>query len=507
MKKQLSLLLCTTLALFSATTNKDFTLKDGKGVILNEPTNTYSTKIKSSDNLNTNLVLTLPSQAPSDNQILVVNSNGNLSWTDNNSSSLGSDNQKIDKFILDGNKIKISLENDGEADKEIDLSSITAFLKASDIKDNLTSSDTNKALSANQGKELKSLVDALNSSLSNHTSRTDNPHHVTKAQVGLGNVDNTSDADKPISTATGNALDNLDTKVTDINSTLSEKIADVNSSATLWSESDGNISRVSGNVGIGTSTPNYKFTVEHNSTEDAGYVLTSEKLIANPTEDQNHYFLANTMRVETPEDNDKYTRGLVGTSISVDKKGSGRVYVGETIQSLFYHRAGVGNYLGSIDAQASVSGGNVGYITGIGSNMYTSNDAKVSYLTGISTYGSISSSNTLTTAKGAWIRSFAGDGNITNVYGIHIENMAGRGTDKSYSLYSDGGISYFKDSVGIGTNTPQSSLQVSGYVQLDLTDGAPPAEDCDSADERGRMKVDNANGKLYICVDSGWIAK
>jgi len=34
-----------------------------------------------------------------------------------------------------------------------------------------------------------------------HVSDTDNPHGVTAAQVGLGSVDNTADADKPISTA------------------------------------------------------------------------------------------------------------------------------------------------------------------------------------------------------------------------------------------------------------------------------------------------------------------
>lgn len=39
-----------------------------------------------------------------------------------------------------------------------------------------------------------------------HRGRTDNPHSVTKAQVGLGNVDNTSDADKPVSTAQQSAL-------------------------------------------------------------------------------------------------------------------------------------------------------------------------------------------------------------------------------------------------------------------------------------------------------------
>lgn len=40
-----------------------------------------------------------------------------------------------------------------------------------------------------------------------HTGDTDNPHSVTKTQVGLGNADNTSDVDKPVSTAVQEALD------------------------------------------------------------------------------------------------------------------------------------------------------------------------------------------------------------------------------------------------------------------------------------------------------------
>lgn len=39
-----------------------------------------------------------------------------------------------------------------------------------------------------------------------HKASTANPHGVTKAQVGLGNVDNTSDANKPVSTAIQTAL-------------------------------------------------------------------------------------------------------------------------------------------------------------------------------------------------------------------------------------------------------------------------------------------------------------
>lgn len=48
----------------------------------------------------------------------------------------------------------------------------------------------------------KEVQDALD----DHIEDTDNPHQVTAAQVGLGNVDNTADADKPISDATQAAL-------------------------------------------------------------------------------------------------------------------------------------------------------------------------------------------------------------------------------------------------------------------------------------------------------------
>jgi hypothetical protein len=58
--------------------------------------------------------------------------------------------------------------------------------------------------------------------------------------------------------------------------------------------------------------------------------------------------------------------------------------------------------------------------------------------------------------------------------------------------------------VGIGTTTPQSTLQVNGYVQLALTAGAPPAVDCDNVAEYGRMKVDATGNKLYVCTSTGW---
>ena len=46
------------------------------------------------------------------------------------------------------------------------------------------------------------------SDIDDHIANVDNPHSVTKDQVGLGNCDNTSDADKPVSTATQEYVDN-----------------------------------------------------------------------------------------------------------------------------------------------------------------------------------------------------------------------------------------------------------------------------------------------------------
>lgn len=54
---------------------------------------------------------------------------------------------------------------------------------------------------------LQNQINTNKNTMDGHIANTSNPHQVTKAQVGLGNVDNTADLDKPISTATQTALD------------------------------------------------------------------------------------------------------------------------------------------------------------------------------------------------------------------------------------------------------------------------------------------------------------
>lgn len=48
--------------------------------------------------------------------------------------------------------------------------------------------------------------EAKNTNIQTHISSTSNPHSVTKSQVGLANVDNTTDAGKPVSTAQQTAI-------------------------------------------------------------------------------------------------------------------------------------------------------------------------------------------------------------------------------------------------------------------------------------------------------------
>lgn len=72
------------------------------------------------------------------------------------------------------------------------------------LQDNI---DTLSETVTNNYNTLDGKIGDNKTAIDNHIADKTNPHEVTKSQVGLGNVDNTSDLNKPISTATQNALD------------------------------------------------------------------------------------------------------------------------------------------------------------------------------------------------------------------------------------------------------------------------------------------------------------
>ena len=70
----------------------------------------------------------------------------------------------------------------------------------------MSSSDKTKLDGLKDQAGITSDIDAVQTNLETHINNKSNPHEVTKDQVGLDQVDNTSDANKPISNATQTAL-------------------------------------------------------------------------------------------------------------------------------------------------------------------------------------------------------------------------------------------------------------------------------------------------------------
>lgn len=81
-------------------------------------------------------------------------------------------------------------------------SDVSAWAKAA-TKPSYTATEVG---AASAGHNHNGAYEPANANIQAHLGRTDNPHAVTKAQVGLGSVDNTSDANKPVSTAMQEAL-------------------------------------------------------------------------------------------------------------------------------------------------------------------------------------------------------------------------------------------------------------------------------------------------------------
>lgn len=145
-----------------------------------------------------------------------------------------SDNLVNDVLVSQSDKNSVSLtiksitKNPVKKNKELLLVDGEPILLADNVNDGLYDQADDKLITINQASSftagvmsasdktkldglkdqagITSDIDAVQTNLETHINNKSNPHEVTKDQVGLGNVDNTSDANKPISTATQTAL-------------------------------------------------------------------------------------------------------------------------------------------------------------------------------------------------------------------------------------------------------------------------------------------------------------
>lgn len=144
----------------------------------------------------------------------------------------------------------------------------------------MSSSDKTKLDGLKDQAGITSDINAVQTNLETHINNKSNPHEVTKDQVGLGNVDNTSDANKPISNATQTAL-NGKFSATDGNA-LKQTIEDMPNLVVT----DGSISHKDNRITLNLRQQSLKDSIDtdsvlltFNSATDstAGIILPSDK--------------------------------------------------------------------------------------------------------------------------------------------------------------------------------------------------------------------------------------
>lgn len=137
------------------------------------------------------------------------------------------------------------------------ITNITGLQSALDSKSDINHTHTNYAD--------KTALDA-------HVIRTDNPHGTTKAQIGLGNVDNTTDLNKPVSTATQTALNGkADTNHTHTAGVISFDKTGTNFANTNVQAVLGEINATLGNVFVGKNVRGSQYVSDVNSIVRSGF--------------------------------------------------------------------------------------------------------------------------------------------------------------------------------------------------------------------------------------------
>ena len=238
-----------------------------------------------------------------------------------------------------------------------------------------------------------------------HSQTTGNPHGTTKADIGLGNVDNTSDLDKPISTATQNALNSKQDKLETVSGNIG--VGKTDASATEKLDVNGNIKATSFIKSGGISTQ-YLMA-------DGSVSTLTNPITGTGTTNYLPKFLSS---------------GTVGNSIIYDNGSS--VGIGTTNPSSILH-------LNSAVPFLSIQGSTTGSLRGI------------NIMQGTTVFSSLSAEASLGETRLS--AGFSGWGGFQTFHTNGSEKMR---------ITSSG-------NVGIGTSSPGYKLDVSGIINVSDT--------------------------------------
>ena len=154
----------------------------------------------------------------------------------------------------------------------VDAERVAREAECKQIKDSITQSGQGSTVALDaEIKRAKEAEATITSNLNNHISDYKNPHKVTKDQVGLSDVDNTSDADKPVSNATQTELDKKanQTQVNQLQQTITNLQSTIQQLQSYVTNMSTTIESVQNNITNMQTTINTLPTVDSN---DAKYL-------------------------------------------------------------------------------------------------------------------------------------------------------------------------------------------------------------------------------------------
>lgn len=193
------------------------------------------------------------------------------------------------------------------------------------------------------------------SSLLGHINNFDNPHKTTKSQIQLGNVDNTSDVDKPVSTAQQKAIDGAyansnkytDQKIADLINGAPETMDTLNEVADAIEKNKSVVEALDKSIG----TKANQNELDTHTGNDTIHITSDERTKWNEASDKKHeHSNKSTLDSITSESIEKWNNGSSITGV----KGAAETDYKTGNVNITPEDIGLGNVNNTADSEKSV---------------------------------------------------------------------------------------------------------------------------------------------------------